>query len=79
MRPAQNCVDVSCSGRLTGLSKADTMTKSEIARLEDAGRWAMAWVPEGYDGKRHIDTVIAAMVPGLALLAIAAALLVAVL
>jgi hypothetical protein len=51
------------------------MTKSEIARLEDAGRWAMAWVPEGDDGKRHLDTVVAAMVPGLALLVIAAALL----
>ncbi len=55
------------------------MTNSEIARLEAAGRSAMAWVPEGYDGKRHVDTVMAALVPGLALLAIAAALLVVIL
>lgn len=55
------------------------MTQSEISRLEHAGRSAMAWIPEGYDGKRHFDTLIEAMVPGLALLAIAATLLAAVL
>ena len=55
------------------------MTHVEIANLEHAGRSAMAWVPEGYDGKTHYDALLGAMVPAIAILAAAAALLFAIL
>ncbi len=55
------------------------MTQIEIANLEHAGRSAMAWVPEGYDGKTHYDALLGAALPALAILAAAAALLFAVL
>lgn len=55
------------------------MTQIEISNLEHAGRAAMAWVPEGYDGKTHYDALLGAALPALAILAAAAALLLAVL
>ena len=55
------------------------MTQIEIANLEHAGRAAMAWVPEGYDGKTHYDALFGAALPAVAILAAAAALLFAVL
>lgn len=55
------------------------MTQIEISNLEHAGRSAMAWVPEGYDGKTHYDRLLAAALPAIAILAAAAALLFAVL
>lgn len=55
------------------------MTQIEIANLEHAGRSAMAWSPEGYDGKTHFDALLGAAIPAFAILAAAAALLFAVL
>jgi hypothetical protein len=55
------------------------MTQIEIANLEHAGRSAMAWVPEGYDGKSHYSALLGAAVPAVTILAAAAALLLAVL
>ena len=55
------------------------MTQVEIANLEHASRSAMAWVPEGYDGKVHYSALLGAVVPALAILAAAAALLFSVL
>jgi len=55
------------------------MTQIEIAKLEHAGRSAMAWVPEGYDGRTHYDALLGAAVPALAILAVAATLLFSVL
>jgi hypothetical protein len=55
------------------------MTQLEIANLEHASRSAMAWVPEGYDGKTHYGALIGALVPAIGILAAAAALLLAIL
>lgn len=55
------------------------MTHVEIANLEHAGRSAMAWVPEGYDGKTHYNALLGAVVPAVAILAVAAALVFAIL
>lgn len=55
------------------------MTQIEIANLEHAGRSAMAWVPEGYDGKTHYGALLGAAVPALFVLAAAAALLLTIL
>jgi len=55
------------------------MTQIEIANLEHASRSAMAWVPEGYDGKTHYNALLGAAVPAIAILAAAAALLLSVL
>jgi hypothetical protein len=51
------------------------MTMMEINALEHAGRAAMAWSPEGYDGRVHLGAVMAAMVPAIGILAAAAAIL----
>jgi hypothetical protein len=50
------------------------MTQIEIANLEHAGRSAMAWVPEGYDGKTHYGALLGATVPAFFVLAAAALL-----
>lgn len=55
------------------------MTQIEIANLEHAGRSAMAWVPEGYDGRTHYDLLLRAAVPALAILVVATVLLFSVL
>jgi hypothetical protein len=47
----------------------------EINALEHAGRAAMAWSPEGYDGRVHLRAVLGALVPALGILAAAAAIL----
>jgi hypothetical protein len=47
----------------------------EINALEQAGRAAMAWSPEGYDGRVHFRAVLSALVPALGILAAAAAIL----
>ena len=47
------------------------MTHMEITALEHAGRSAMAWSPEGYDGKVHFGAVLGAMVPAIGILAAA--------
>ena len=56
-----------------------SMSSSEVASLEHAGRAALAWVPEGYDGQTHYGAVIAAMGAAVGILAVAATLLLAIL
>jgi hypothetical protein len=51
------------------------MTKLEINALEHAGRAAMAWSPEGYDGRIHFGALLGAMLPAIGILAAAAAFL----
>ena len=51
------------------------MTHMEISSLEHAGRAAMAWSPEGYDGQIHIGAVLGAMLPAIGILAAAATFL----
>ena len=51
------------------------MTQTEINVLEHAGRAAMAWSPEGYDGRIHLGAVLGALVPAIGILAVAAAFL----
>jgi hypothetical protein len=51
------------------------MTNHEIATLEHAGRSAFAWTPESYDGRTHYGAVIAALVPAVGIIAVAATLL----
>lgn len=54
------------------------MTQIEISNLEHASRTAFAWSPEGYDGRTHFAAVIAAIVPAVGILAIAASMLLAI-
>ncbi|HEX4298891.1 MAG TPA: hypothetical protein VHZ56_12800 [Devosia sp.] len=51
------------------------MTRFEINTLQPAGRAALAWSPEGYDGRIHFGAVLGAMVPAIGILAAAAAML----
>lgn len=55
------------------------MTYLEIKGLEDASRAAMAWSPEGYDGRTHYGNVARALAPALFILIAAAALMLAIL
>ncbi|WP_417308256.1 hypothetical protein [Devosia sp.] len=54
------------------------MTQVEISNLEHASRTAVAWSPQGYDGRTHYLAVVAAIVPAVGILAIAASLLLAI-
>ena len=45
------------------------MTQMEINALEHAGRAAMVWSPEGYDGRVHLGAVLGAMLPAIGILA----------
>lgn len=54
------------------------MTPTEVNRLEHASRSAMAWGPET-DGRRQTNLLLVVMVPGLAMLVLAATLLAAML
>ncbi|MGV3490312.1 MAG: hypothetical protein ACO1OG_03235 [Devosia sp.] len=55
------------------------MTNHEIATLEHAGRSALAWTPESYDGRTHYGSVLAAIIPAVGILVVAASLLFSVL
>jgi hypothetical protein len=55
------------------------VTPKEIADLEHASRSALAWVPEGYDGRSHAGSLVAAFVPAIGILAACATLLLVVL
>lgn len=55
------------------------MNRIEIANLEPAGRAAMAWAPQGIDGRIHYRSLLTAIVPAAGILAVAATLLLAVL
>ena len=47
------------------------MTHMEITALENAGRSAMAWTPEGYDVVVHYGAVLSALVAAIGILAAA--------
>lgn len=64
---------------LVEIPKDLAMNRTEIANLEHAGRAAMAWIPEGIDGRTHYRSLMAAIVPAAGILAVAATLLLAVL
>ncbi len=51
------------------------MTRMDITAIEHAGRIAMAWSPEGYDGRIHFGAVLRAMLPAFGILAVATTLL----
>ncbi|MEP7239586.1 MAG: hypothetical protein ABI697_01760 [Devosia sp.] len=51
------------------------MTQLEIDALEHASRAALAWSPEGYDGRIHLSAVLGALLPAIGILAAAAAFL----
>ncbi len=53
------------------------MTRMDIDTLEHAGRIAMAWSPEGYDGRIHFGAVLGAILPAIGILAVAATFLLA--
>lgn len=55
------------------------MTRLEIANLEHPARSAVAWIPEGYDGQTHYGAVLAAVIPAVGILAVAATLLLSIL
>jgi hypothetical protein len=55
------------------------MTRLEIANLEHAARSAVVWLPEGYDGRTHYGAVLAAIIPAVGILAVAATLLLSIL
>lgn len=52
------------------------MTNSEISALEHASRTAIAWAPEGYDGRTHFGTLFAAVLPALFIVGAATGLLI---
>lgn len=51
------------------------MTPSEIRNLENASRSALAWSPEGNDAEAQLQDLFKAILPGLAILALAASIL----
>ena len=55
------------------------MNNHEIATLEHAGRAALAWIPEGYDGRTHYAAVLAAILPAAGILVAAGTVLLAIL
>lgn len=55
------------------------MTQLEIANLEHARRTALAWSPEGYDGKTHYSALLQALAAAIGILAFTATLLLAIL
>lgn len=54
------------------------MTRARIATLEQPTRSAFGWTLEGYDGRVHYGAVLAALVPAIGILAVAATLLLAI-
>ena len=55
------------------------MSTSKIATLEHASHAALAWTPEGYDGRLHYAAVISALGAAVSILAVAATLLLSIL
>ena len=51
------------------------MTLMESNVLEQAGRAAMVWSPEGYDGRVHYSAVLGATLAAIGILAAAVAFL----
>jgi hypothetical protein len=56
-------------------NRIKAMTQVEIDALENASRAALAWSPEGYDGRVHLGAVLGALLPAIGILAVAAAFL----
>lgn len=54
------------------------MSAIEIANLENAGRVAMGWSPEGYDQKSRVGGVLVALLPAASILLVAVTLLISV-
>lgn len=55
------------------------MTRLEIAHLEHASRSSFGWAPEASDGRTHYGAVLAAIIPAVGILAVAATLLLSIL
>jgi hypothetical protein len=51
------------------------MTQLEINTIEHAGRSAMAWSPEGSEGRFPVGSLLGAILPILGILAVGAVLL----
>jgi hypothetical protein len=47
------------------------MSPAEIAKLEHASRSAIAWVPEGYDGRTHYEGLFVGLLTAVGILAVA--------
>jgi hypothetical protein len=66
-------------GRLSFLPAKDkrikAMTQMEINVLEHASRAALAWSPEGYDGRVHYSAVLGATLAAIGIIAAAVAFL----
>ena len=54
------------------------MNTLDIAKLEAAGRSAMAWTPDEADARTHYRAVLGAMIPAMGIIATAAAMLAAI-
>ena len=54
------------------------MSPAEISRLEHASRSAIAWIPEGYDGRTHYEGLFAGLLTAVGILAVASTLLFAI-
>ena len=52
---------------------------TRLASLQHAARPTVAWIPEGYDGRTHYGAVLAAIIPAVGILAVAATLLLSIL
>lgn len=82
--PHCRCLCTRCNaqvdcGNKTAVTAEDAMSQTEINALEHAGRTAMVWSSDGYDGRTHYGDVIKALVPAMILLSIATALLLTIL
>jgi flagellar motor component MotA len=54
------------------------MSMIDVAKLEDAGRSAMAWTPEDRDARTNLRNVLGAMIPAMGIIATAAVFLTAI-
>ena len=55
------------------------MTQVKIASLQSINHPTFGWDPQGYDGRVHYGAVLAAVVPAIGILAVAATLLLSIL
>ena len=56
----------------------EAMTTIDIAKLENAGRSAMAWTPDDRDARTSVRNVLGAMIPAMGIIATAAVFLTAI-
>lgn len=50
------------------------MSPADISRLEHASRSAIAWIPEGYDGRTHYEGVFVGLLVAVGIIAVASTL-----